>query len=285
MIKNALSANPIFLFLLLFVSLQSVSAQSDEKTVLHLLSNNEFVKAQALVNEIVGQRPGTAKALYFQALIEKNADTAIKRYNDILLLHKNSPFAAKALYKVCQYYFVKGFYFSARKNFLDLVNRYPDFAFRHDAGYYAAKCLLMTGKSDSAQIELNALLQANLSEDVRELIREDLQALQDERAKIRQPVVSAPPLEPPLPASSPKPEPRNYTVQIGAYSKLENANSQKKYLTRYGYSVDVVRAKVNRRYLYKVYVGRFASKTEAEQLAAALKAKHGMSYRIINLEE
>ena len=272
---------PFFLTLLLVIlPLKVLIAQDEEKAIVKMLADNDLAKAQKVVENVVRRSPGSAKALYLQALVEKNADNAIKLYNDILLLHKNSPFASKAQYKVSQYYFVKGYYFSARKNFLDVVRRYPDFEKAHDAGYYAAKCLLLTGKPDSAEIELTALLQTNVSREIRDLIVEDLRGMQqdeNEMAATMPEVATA--------VRENAQEAKKYTVQIGAYSRVENANSQKKYLAPYGYIVDVVRAKVNRRYLYKVYVGRFASEAEAVRFADAFQKRHRISCHIVKLEE
>jgi cell division protein FtsN len=74
---------------------------------------------------------------------------------------------------------------------------------------------------------------------------------------------------------------KRYTIQIGAYSRYGNAESQKKYFSLRGYSVEIVRAKVNRRYFYKVYIGRFASESEAEKFGSTFKNKHGLQYRIV----
>ncbi|MCA9741118.1 SPOR domain-containing protein [candidate division KSB1 bacterium] len=284
MIRTTCFLKIAFGLLLVLVARHPLLAQSEENALLQLLANNDHAKAKAVVDLIAQRQPGSPKALFFQALVEKNADSAIKLYNDILLLHKNSPYAPKALYKVAQYYFVKGFYFSARKNFLDLIGHYPNLAVRQDASYYAAKCLLMTGKADSARIELQTLLASEPSQDVRELVQDDLDELQEEQQKSARmaaqvvPVKAAPPKEQTAP-------PKNFTIQVGAFSNIENANSLKSALTKKGFAVEVVRVQVNRRYLYKVYVGRFARQAEAEQFAVAMESKFGLSYRIINLEE
>ncbi|MFQ5632256.1 MAG: SPOR domain-containing protein, partial [bacterium] len=201
-------------------------------------------------------------------------------YNDILLLYRKSGYAPKALYKVAQYYFVKGYYFSARKNFLDIARSYPNSKDVSVSQYYAAKCLLATGKTDSARIEFKNILSKNFSNRISELSSEELKAIEEEtRASV--PVLS------PSQASQPNisQTEKKYTIQVGAYSRFENAESQKKYYTLRGYAVEIARAKVNRRYLYKVYIGRFTNQTEAQRFASALKNKHGLSYRIVKLED
>lgn len=60
-----------------------------------------------------------------------------------------------------------------------------------------------------------------------------------------------------------------YRVQIGAFSKKSNADNLSKELTNKGYS-NIVKLDGN---LYKVQVGAFANRSNAEKLANELKAK------------
>lgn len=268
-------------FFLIFSSEAILFAQSEENDILTLIANADFERAKRKVEALSRRQPGSAKALYFTALIEKDAEKAIKLYNDILLLHKQSEYAPKAHFKIALYYFTKGFYFSARKIFSDVVKNHPRSQIVHEASYYAAKCLLVTGKPDSARIELKNIIANNVSAAVRELATEDLKFLEPRIKETHQEVTSP---VPPQPSNHSKAK-KNHTIQIGAYSRYENAASQKKYFKRQGYAVEIVRTRANRRYLYKVYVGRYASQDEAERYARAFQSKYGLSFRIVNLEK
>lgn len=268
-------------FFIILFSEQIIFAQSEETEILALIANADTEGAKKKVDELSRRQPGTAKALYFKALIEKDAEQAIKIYNDILLLHRNSEYAPKAHYKVALYYFTKGFYFSARKNFLDVVKKYPRSQISDEASYYASKCLLVTGKPDSARMELKSIIAQNVSTTVRELVTEDLKILEPELNETPAEVNLPSPSQPSNHSNAKK----NYTIQIGAYSRHENAESQKKYFELQGYQIEVVRERVNRRYLYKVYIGRYENQDEAERYARNIKNKYGLSYRIVKRDD
>lgn len=76
------------------------------------------------------------------------------------------------------------------------------------------------------------------------------------------------------PAASTAPAGRGYLMQCGAFRTNDQAASMKLRLAFQGHSAQVQQGQVNGSTWYKVILGPFASKAEAESQRAAMKAKH-----------
>lgn len=289
------------LWLIFFPVLPSpgvVQAQDDE--ILALLGSKDYEAVREKVQAWIKQEPRSPRTLYFEALLEVDAEKAVNLYNDIVLLHKNSPYAPLAMFKVAQFYYMKGFYFSAEQYLRDLLRRYPEAPVAREAEYYLAICMAANGKPDSARITLRKLLVRRPGSYLLPIIADDYVAMRHDEPPLAGKVGTAPDTGVPDPphaetvqdkADQKMPRPgeslvkQKYTIQVGAFTLYQNAHKQKDFFTSLGYTVDVVRARVGSRYFYKVLVGKFSSYDEADRAARRLASRHGVNYRIVEQGE
>ncbi len=253
-------------------------AQLTEKQLLDLIATQSLREARLRVNEVAARYPDSPVALYFQALLESDANKAIEKYKRITERHPESVYSVKATYRLGQFYFARGFYYSARKYFLDVVQKQAPRAMLDGARYSAAKCLYAAGKLDSARSELEALRQTTTSQLYIALIDEDLQALR-ERATLNAAISEG--------ASGSHTESgtgKIYTIQIGSYQQYENALSQKKYFSLLGYPVEIRTFERGEATFYRVLIGKFSSREVADRFGRAFKKKFAMNYRIVKLQ-
>ncbi len=68
----------------------------------------------------------------------------------------------------------------------------------------------------------------------------------------------------------------HYSLQVGAFSHKEKAEELKKKAEKMGYFAQIKEANVEGKSMYKVYVGRFGKREEAEQSISEVKAKLGV---------
>jgi cell division protein FtsN len=90
-------------------------------------------------------------------------------------------------------------------------------------------------------------------------------------------VVSAPPPPPAAPVVAPKPAPvvaDGWFVQVGAFRSRENADRQVQQLVAKGYAASVAAGAAGG--LYRVRVGPFTARAEAERNAARLSSQEGI---------
>ncbi len=87
--------------------------------------------------------------------------------------------------------------------------------------------------------------------------------IQPEQSKVQKPAPAPAPVEPaPAPVSAHN---SDYFVQVAAYSTYEKAEALKDKLTTFG-TVKIFKSVVNGETLYKVRLGEFTSKEEAEKV-------------------
>jgi tetratricopeptide (TPR) repeat protein len=260
-----------------FLFVQASFGQLTEKQILDLIAKEGIAVARSRVQRVAWKYPASPAVAYFAAILEENGSRAYERYRQVVARFHGSNYAARALYRMAQYNFAKGNYFTARKQFLDLKRIYPDFALNETAVYYAAKCLFAAGEVDSAAAELVRLARQAHSQLIINLASEDLEILQQRTGMVRSGRETAMPLAPGAPDET------LYSVMIGSYSERENAESQKQYFALMGYPVEVKEVYQKKRTDYLVLIGRFKSKAEAERFGAAFKSRFGLKYRIVNV--
>lgn len=260
---------------LLFV--QASFGQLTEKQILDLIAKDGIAVARTRLQRAAWQYPNSPAVAYFSAVLEEDGSLAYGRYQKVVARFKSSNYAARALYRMAQYNFARGNYFTARKQFLNLKQLFPTSALSETAEYYATKCLFAAGKVDSARAELVILAREARSQLIINLAREDLEVLQQKKDVGMTSREIAAPLAPGTVAAE------IYSVLIGSYSERGNAESQKQYFALMGFPVEVEEVYKKKRTDYLVLIGRFKSKAEAERFGAAFKSRFGLKYRIVNV--
>jgi hypothetical protein len=74
-----------------------------------------------------------------------------------------------------------------------------------------------------------------------------------------------------------------YTIQAGAFSNRDNANSLKIQLTDAGYSAEIKEKTVAGTIFQVVYVGKFTTELEAKNFLKQLNADYSLDGRVINI--
>lgn len=76
----------------------------------------------------------------------------------------------------------------------------------------------------------------------------------------------------------------NFTVQVGAFGKYENAEKLKRKLHKEDYDINIFQKTVNNLKLNVVTLGKFKTKSEAKNLLSKLKTDYSIKGRIIKLD-
>ncbi len=232
----------IMILISLGLSLQTSFSQSVDEQVLKFIKLIEQGETDRVLTESASlitssiNHPGV---LYLQGRLSEDGTEAVKLYQTILDNFPKSDWADDALYNTYQYYYAVGLYRTAELKLAQLQKYYPDSPY-------------LSGKSP---------------------------------AGISQPAKVATPTPPAQPAPIPAPtEPKQtpaeiilggtYTIQVGAFSTLENAEKQKSFFDNLGYDVEVANRVRAGKKLFLVWVGSFQTAEDAVKLAYDIKQKY-----------
>jgi tetratricopeptide (TPR) repeat protein len=247
------------------------SSQVKEEDMLTLLEKNDLATARDKVHQVYRKYPSSATAAYFHALLQENADTAIKLFQEISTRFQNTVYAERALFRLGQYHFANGTYQRARQYFLNLLEQYPASNLAPQAAYGAAKSLLVIGNSPQIRDELSRCVEKYPGTWMANFAAEDL-------ARLKMPANHH--------TSDPKKQPAApYAVQIGAYASRENAASQQRSFAKAGYSASIKEKSEGRRTYYQVLVGEFTDRNQARAFADEIQRKYKLRCNVVKREQ
>ncbi len=262
--KNALT---ILLFPLLFAN--PLFAQKTEFDLNRTLKSDKPAEIKHKVATFVNENKGTPLALYLEALTEPNAQQAVDKYIELLTKFPDSLQAEDATFRIGQYYFSRGLYIAARKYFLGLVEKYTQSEYADDAMYLAVACLMASRKYESANTELLKFLSKHPGSPFAKLAKKDLKEIKSttngKYAKLK-----------------PRDSKGRFTLQIGAFSKINNALNFRTNFSKLGVSTKIREKKRNGATIYTVTVGSFDSRESAEKFGNRFQKRYAVPYRIVS---
>jgi len=236
----------VALFAVSIVALCGQLRTDEVKTYISLLDRGQTDEVRRALPDLVTRYPNTAGLLFLQGRLASDGTEAVKFYQGIVDNFPRSEYADNALYRIYQYYSALGLYRTAEKKMAQLRRDYP-----------ASSSI--TGKPP-------ALLPA----------REEaaINLPQKERAISETLSTTAPESRAP---ESPKP----YTLQVGAFSTMANAEKQKVFFEERGYSSEITDKVRAGRSLHLVWVGNFRSAEEAAHQGKEIKSKYKMDSIVV----
>jgi len=86
---------------------------------------NQFDKLEEAIEKLKGEEKETAAVLYLKALIEKDGDKALAIYNKIIESDSESITAERSLWRVAQYYYIKGLYIKSSDVLRQIIDNFP----------------------------------------------------------------------------------------------------------------------------------------------------------------
>ena len=261
------NAPTTLLFLLLFANL--LFAQKTQFDLNRTLKSDKPSEIKQKVATFVDENKNTPLALYLEALIEPNAQQAVDKYIELLTKFPGSLQAEDATLRIGQYYFSRGLYIAARKYFLGLVEKYPRSEYEDEAMYLAVACLMASRKYESVNAELHKFLSKHPRSPFATLAKKDLKEIKSttngKYGKLK-----------------PQDLKGRLTLQIGAFSQINNALNFRSDFSKLGLSTKIREKKRNGTTIYTVTVGSFDSRESAEKFGIRFQKRYGMPYRIVS---
>jgi len=231
-----------YIFLTLVFSLAVFSQNKDEEVakIVRMIDRGEIENAKTESSNLVVAYPNEAGILYLQGRLASDGVEAVKFYQTILDNFPKSQWADDALYHSYQYYYALGLYRTADLKLNQLKKEYPG----------------------------SPYLTTQIPEELKS-IREEEKPVNIPPVITEEKTISSPTV------NLPKPE-QTYTIQIGAFSTLKNAEKQKHFFEDFGYQVEITNKVRSGKSLYLVWVGNFRTAEEAVKSGYEIRQKYNV---------
>jgi hypothetical protein len=246
---SVIGACLIFLFYSLCHS-QSVppSPQTDEiQDNITKIDRGQIDNVKKILPDLIAKYQNTPGILYLQGRLASDGIEGVKFYQSVVDNFPKSEYADDALYRIYQYYYAIGLYKTADLKLQQLKKEYP-----HSPHISGTTAVTIPHEEEPA---------VNVAK--KDTLIADTQKINDTGS------VSAKPTPTPVPVTI-----TYYTLQVGAFSTVSNAEKQKGFFDDLGYTTEITNKVRNGRSLYLVWVGNFKTAGEAMQLGKEVKAKY-----------
>lgn len=255
----------------LFILPGIVHSQIYDRDYYSLLENHELAELRQRLLKEQQHQPGQVASAYYLATLEPEAALAFEQYRQVAEREGRSDFAGRARYRLGQYYFALGSYDQARQLFVTVAQQHPGSSLATPAAYYAAKALLASGAKTAALPELQQLVNDHTGTWMADFALDDIGRVDE---KLYEHLKRAPA----APSSY-------FTLQVGAFSEYDRALAQERTFTRAGYKTSIKPRREQSGVLYLVWVGRFASESEAKISRTTLQERFQIEALVVASSE
>jgi cell division septation protein DedD len=257
----SLSSTIFSLCLLLTFSSQLTHTQSSDaeiKSAIDKVNHGQADNVRKTLPDLVAKYQNTPGFLYLEGRLASDGIEAVKFYQGVVDNFPKSEWADDALFRIYQYYYALGLYRTADLKMQQLKKDFPTSPF-------------VTGKPQAA------------------LPKQDEEAV---NLPVKDTVVAETPkpITPPIsqPQSAPVQTPPSmpaqlgaYTLQVGAFSTVANAEKQKDFFEDLGYAAEITNKVRGGKSLHLVWVGSFKTADEAMRFGKEVKTKHKISSIVV----
>ena len=225
--------------------------------------------------------PNNPSLMYLKGLLEINGEEAKTIFAKLYNTHPTSEYGDDAVMKVSEYYYAAGLYVQAAI----WLKKMPIYYSRSEHIERAVKLflnsLIVSGHKDTAifysRVFKRQFPHLDVDGKINNLLLDFEKADQakEDASKILKPEATTTKImyETPIVTFNTDNSHGIYSLQTGAYSVRENAESQKINLIIAGFSARINELYKSQRRLYAVRIGHFNSKEDAQKVGAQIKAK------------
>lgn len=221
--------------------LRAQNIDADVRTYLGKIDKGQSDDVKKALPDLMAKYPNNPGVMYLQGKLTPNGIEAAKLYQGIVDNFPKSEWADDALFSLYQYYYALGLYKTADVKLQQLKHDYP--------------ASPLASGSQAKEVPYR----------------------EDEQVKL--PSKEVPPADtakavPGVPGVPVQPVAEPYTLQVGAYSTMKNAEKQKSFFESLGINVEVTNKVRSGRSLYLVWAGSFTTQEEAKTFGVDIKKKY-----------
>ena len=212
--------------------------------------------------ELISKYPNDPGVLYLNALLNKDGESAVDLYKNIIKNYSESKYASNAAMKLGEYFYARGLYTQSANLLKNIPAKYPRFNEMQRLTDLMINSFNAIGEADSAKyygLIIKSMFPA---------INADVGESSDKLSKVFE-------------FKKKKSKTGPYVVQIGAFSSKENAKRLKLQVSQLGHDVSINKVDSNGKIFFTVRVNSYKSKIKAEKIGKDIKSKLGVNYRVL----
>lgn len=242
----------IFSLIILFLCAQTAYSQDIDSVKLQFLKGDyksAITQGEKALARYTGKRSSLDELYYILGLAyleDRNYLRASDIFDIIVKEFKSSPFKEEALMGLGDTYYFRGYYDQARSCYKDILDSQPATQLKGSLYYRLAQVELKAGQPQEAKGYLEKL-KSEFPDNLELRTNREFSSLST--AGIY------------------------YSVQIGSFSKANNAVNLCNKLSARGYTAYLEEIETNGSKMYRVKVGRLSSRRQAEELEKGLSAE------------
>ena len=225
--------------------------------------------------------PNNPSLMYLKGLLETNGEEAKTIFAKLYNTHPTSEYGDDAVMKVSEYYYAAGLYVQAAIWLKKMPIYYSRSIHIERAVKLFLNSLIVSGHKDTAifysRVFKRQFPHLDVDGKINNLLLDFEKADQakEDASKNLKPAVTTTEImdETPIVTFNTDNSHGIYSLQTGAYSVRENAESQKINLIIAGFSARINELYKSQRRLYAVRIGHFNSKEDAQKVGTQIKAK------------
>ncbi len=271
----------LIIFAVIILHSSFAAGQNIEADLLSWLKNNSFEKLYEHFQQINRKYPNSAITLYLKAYIETDGERATQLYQQFIQRFPNSEYTDNALLKLAQYYYAVGSYIAAREYLDNLIDQFPNSPAIPLAKYSAARCLLAMGYYDSAEKELKEFIKKFPNSPYKIMAQQELNLPREQdqsESAAKETAADKNKFDKLIQFSQGQGQ---YTLQIGAFGKRDNAAKLKESFSQKGYDVEITTKYLSDQLLYLVWIGEFETEEQAVRFGADLKNRYDITFQVV----
>ena len=231
--------------------------------------------------------------IFLDALIDEDIEGSIEKYKIFFKYYESSEYADDAIMKISEYYYTKGLYVESSRWLKKINLYYPNSEHIDRSLNLYLRTLALSGKQDTAkqylqtfkkkypEVSFDKYLEDNFEKEIANIketvINKDnnvlMQAVEDLKKSLT-------------------PKQRNkkkyhYSIQVGAYSDMENAVDVRDELLSliFNTRIDIIYLSTKNKNLYAVREGYFKSKEYAKGTQKKIRSRTGYNSIVVDINE
>jgi tetratricopeptide (TPR) repeat protein len=233
---------------LTLIAVALVAQDIDE--AIRLFNSYHFERSRAIFSEVVKDEnnPRVAEAFYYLGRLSLAPDSALSYYRRVIRKYPQSRYADVAHLEIAKIHFARKDFSNAIITLNELLRTFPDTGVKDEVLFWLGVSYISSGKKK----EGTGILE--------ELRRNYPKSVWSERT-LRV-----------IPGSEPSAGQEYFTIQVGSYRDRANAETYAGEIGKQGFDVQVVEAFVKGNTYFRVWVGKFALREDADAFSLKLNA-------------
>ena len=229
--------------------------------------------------------------LFLDALLDDDIVSSIDKFKKFFKYYESSEYADDAIMKISEYYYTKGSYIESTKWLKKINLYYPNSEHISRSLNLYLRALTLSGKEDTAQQYLQAFFKKypdssidNYIIDKLDLANKDKKNKEDKNSSLLDVVEE---LKQSLTTKQKNKNKYKFSVQIGAYSSMDNAIQVRDELLSLNFNsrIDIIYLSTKNKNLYAVREGYFKSKEYASGTQKKIKSRTGYNAIVVDVND